>query len=154
MATLPPYEQWPIEKLTVKIIRERFWDPVTQTGRPIKFFSEQDFECNLERGDFDFEHLEEDHEWETMTPTGTLIIGNYSDQTKVPNWLSLPGDGPYENDGRNGRTFYYLESKEEDFNLQVGWCGRGNNDDSVVPVINNYMTFDALDGVDCWIMRE
>lgn len=34
MPPITSYEQWPVEKLTIEIIRERFWDPINNVGRP------------------------------------------------------------------------------------------------------------------------
>jgi hypothetical protein len=127
-------------QLTVDIIRKYFWDPVAKKGKPIKFFAVQDID-----GETD--------DWETVTPSGALIIGDIDDNQKIEDWLSTSTDGPYLDDGSNGKTFYYLEFTEDlsygdDKTVQIGWNGRNPNQ------VNNYMTLDALDAVDCWMSRE
>jgi len=145
------------ERLTVKIIREHFWDPIQKKGKPIKMFYEQDYN---EQGQEWSIHVPE---WQVMTPTGTLIEGH---SVKIEDWLSKDTDGPYAEDGKNSNIFYYLEFEEEEMetgenSIQIGWKGEDNEEDegedeenemeSRPP--NNYMTMDALDGVDCWIEK-
>lgn len=126
------------EILTIKIIKERFWDPVTKKGKPITFFYAQDF--NEEEDDY--------LDTETMTPNGNLIeSGNI-----IEDWLSKPEDGPYNNTNPNRDIYYYLQFNEK-FNasgdnvLQIGCFGAAMN-------VNNYLSADVLDGVDCWIKKE
>jgi len=131
------------ERLTVQIIRDQFWDPVTKKGLPITFFDIQDYES------FD----DDDLEWETTTPTGNLIKMHNSTTTIIKDWLSTSTNGPYKDQGETGDEtgdiLYFLEfenSQRDSMDLQIGWCGSNN-------MVNNYMTIDALDGVDCWIKK-
>jgi len=128
------------ERLTVKIIKERYWDPVTKKGLPITFFDVQDYDDNFDVNDDD---------WQTMTPNGNLI----KDGTIIKDWLSTSTDGPYKDSSdERGNIFYYLEFEENERDsgencIQIGWSGSNYME-------NNYMTMDALDGVDCWIKKR
>ncbi len=130
------------ERLTVKIIKEHFWDPVTKKGKPITFFCEQDFNGR----EFDTNDLE----FETLTPNGNLVDGSGN---IIEDWLSKSEDGPYN--GTNNHIFYYLQFNEKfsDTNenvLQIGCSDSVNNSVTV----NNYISVDVCDGVDCWIKKE
>jgi len=130
------------ERLTVQIIRDQFWDPIAKKGRPITFFDTQDYESILD---------DDDVEWETMTPTGNLIKGHNPTALLIKDWLSTSTNGPYKDQGETGDIFYYLEFEEShsisgDNIIQIGWCGS-------TKMVNNYMTMDALDCVDCWIKK-
>jgi hypothetical protein len=124
-----------LERLTVKIIKERYWDKKTNTGKPIIIVSFQDY-CDVSN------ELE-------IKFTGNLLIDHDDAGDKIKNWLSIDEDGPYKEDGSNGNIFYHLELEGDDGHgnnyIQIGWNG-GNREHT-----NNYMTMDALDGVDCWI---
>jgi len=121
-------------QLTVDMIRKYFWDPIAKKGKPIIYFDTQD--------------LEYGGEWQTRTPTGVLII-DY--KKRINDWLSTSTSGPYLKNGSNGNTFYHLEFEEEvdgGYTLQIGWNGGDHKK------VNNYITADALDGVDCWVSNE
>jgi len=132
------------ERLTVKIIKERYWDPITKKGRPITFFDVQDYE--------EFTNEDYDENCQTMTPNGNLI----KDSTIIKDWLSSSTGGPYKDSedekGEKGDIYYYLEFEENERDsgencIQIGWSDSTNME-------NNYMTLDACDRVDCWIKKE
>jgi hypothetical protein len=134
----------PLEKLTINIIKERYWDPVKKVCKPIDVIYAQDLS---ESSNFsDISHA-------TIIPTGALLVGSRrKEQVKINDYLS-DGNGPYKDDDSNGKTFYYPELAEPDeFNnnsIQIGWRGRNGKANGEV---NNYITFDALDCVDCWVL--
>ncbi len=139
-----------MERLTINLIRNHFWNPVTKTCKPIKFFSEQCYECSE---DEDSAIINEEDWWITVTFTGNLI--QRKDDTKdliVKNWLSSKKEGPYNTKGSNRYTLYYLETKEEMGNeeksLQIAW----NGEDSNLP--NNYLTEDVSGIDDCWVSKK
>jgi len=145
------------EKLTVETIRKRFWDPITKKGLPIKYFSTQDYDPSSKPIGV---------EWYTMTPTGCLIEcvpqkvvvkhpkGGYTlncvdgSGLKIHDWLSNDTLGPYYEDGSNDSIYYYLEFETHVGieKVQIG-CGKKGH-------VNNYITYDALDAIDCWIVKE
>ncbi len=124
------------ERLTVKIIKERFWDPVAKKGKPITFFYE-----------YNNGHLYYGRtEVETLTPTGN-VLDEYGDI--IEDWLSKPGDGPYND------TYYlefdgevYANRHDDDFSNFVRIeCG-DNVDD-------NYLIIDDVqEGMDCLIEKD
>ncbi len=143
--------KWPMQKLTIELIREKYWNPVTKTCKPIKYISEQFYNG----------FMPEEEDFEELIFTGALITGT---NKKTTDWLSLRKYGPYEKNGKNGRTFYYLETVNNmpDTNenkVQIGWCGVDltkdiSDIDDPEQLINNYITEDALDGVNLWVLKE
>lgn len=128
------------ERLTVKIIKERFWDPVIKKGKPITFFYE-----------YNHDHLYYGRtEVETLTPTGNLLDENGD---IIKDWLSKPGDGPY-NSTNSDNTYYiefdgevYANRHDDDFSNFVR-IEQDNIDD-------NYLIIDDVqEGMDCLIEKK
>ncbi len=125
-------------RLTVDDIINKFWNPITKKGSPINIFFEQ--ECN------GYTSFNKNRDGFKMTPTGALLIGPEGlEQQRIEDWLST-GSGPYLEDS-NEEIFYYLEFEEEnpDSESNLIQISAYNYDDD-----ENYMSFDPLDGVDCW----
>lgn len=160
-----PYEQWPIQRLTVDIIKKHYWNPITKTCKPIHFYGDIQ-----ELTDYNHIDLNDPAEISTMTFTGHLL----TDNSIHHDWLSQSHPGPYTDNGSNGDTFFYLQLKsldnfcvtiQEFDKMQIAWCGCNLLQPSSINqhiakdldtqrVINNYISSDALDGIDCWIKRQ
>lgn len=153
------FNKWPLEKLTVELVRKRYFDTETGKCKPIKCYS-----CQCYDG-----HEPDPDEFFDLKLTGNLIDED-SENYIIKNWIQKglkrpDGDsGPYKLDSSNKNTFYYLETSEElpESNnkfVQIGWCGvdlTKDLDDISDPesLINNYLTEDALDSVDLWVRKE
>lgn len=88
------------ERLTVKIIKERFWDPVAKKGKPITFFYE-----------YNHGHLYYGRtEVETLTPTGNVLDENGD---IIEDWLSKPGDNDIHSIEFDGEV--YANRHDDDF---------------------------------------
>ena len=129
-----------LKRVTVDSIREKYWDPVTKTGKPVTMYTIQDYD---EQPDSHKEEI-------TFVPDGSLIHKRGDEKKKYDDWLSTELSGPYhESDlGKSLKDYYYLggytitPKGKYEYNLQI--CTK--------PV--NILSDDCLDAVDAWTPRS
>ncbi len=139
--------EWPLERLTIELIREKYWDPVTKTCEPIKYIYAQCYDG----------YMPGNNEFKELVFTGALITG-FNDRKITKDWLSLSEYGPYKENGSNKKMFYFLETvdkTESDENMvQIGWCGLDLTKNISNAIVNNFLSFEVLDGLDLWVLKE
>ena len=152
-----------LKRVTVDLIRERYWDPITRQGRPISMYAIQDYEGGpVESGEI------------TFIPDGTLIHKNFKLKIKkvYPDWLSIRKSDPHtESYGKSGphtksygkygpyaesdygkslNDFYYLGGRIK------GLIGKGFYlyalQICTKPI--NILSTDCLDAVDVWVRNS
>ncbi len=127
-------------RLTVKDIKDKFWNPITKKGSPINIFSEQEFSS--------YTSLDRDRGGLKMTPTGALLIGPEGlEQQRIEDWLST-GSGPYLEDDSNIKIPYYLEFEEEDPDSKSNLIRISAHNNDVDDYVENLLC--VRGGTDSW----
>ncbi len=129
------------KRLTVDVIKDKFWNPVTKVGSPVTLFFQSQYACDCGYDDVDIN-------WEKMTPTGALILVDLDGTTvnlRIEDWLSTK-PGLYS----DKYIVCCLEFKEQNSYYKSNLLQIAITD----KIKGNYLSMSVDHGSDCWYTEE
>jgi len=132
-----------IKRLTIDLIREKYWDYSKNKGKPIKIYTGQDLDG----------HVPDGTPPQTAIFDGTLIHCGVCKHHKpakwtIPNWIPSREPGPYlpEDEGQSLPDFYYLPATTNVLGVNMEYY-----EFQVCSGPLNAISTDCLDEVGVWI---
>jgi len=126
-----------LKVLTVEEVREKYWDPISKTGRCIEYYT------------FPSHHIPTlPREMYKFTPDGRVLYKNHETRQEytLNDWLSY-GIGPYMTDDAYKRLpeFYIMLGKKE------------NGENTGLQICSgplNVIATSAINNMHCWVINE